>query len=403
MQDYDKWINDYALIERHAEDQFVQRNKNLKVADLIVDGVWQIPAQMFNFFEKNEIPAIGEGPDKLIWEKDLNGQISVSSAAQQIRNKYPALAWTKQVWDSSVHPYTSANAWKIVRGACATEEAVRKKGFLTVSKGYLCGNAHDKMNHILWECSFNIKIWHWMGGIFSFLNPSSFEEVLKFAKGKSKAIHEIWYDSAFKVMVELCHTRNKKIYENETPKFEKTTHGILSYTKECGMRLKGSKWSNMYDLQVLLHFGIIGIATKMTVVKQCYFKLPTRGQVLICCDGASKGKPGNASLGFVARNDTGECLGAASGGFGVATNYLAEVMALIVVGEWAVKKGYQKNFAGINGRSEAELEMDFSASFDEIQGLSFVGIVLLEHKKAGMGVLIERIGLYIRAGAKQRR
>ncbi|XP_026384214.1 uncharacterized protein LOC113279760 [Papaver somniferum] len=62
----DEWIKDYDFIERYAEDQFVPSNINLKVADLIVDGVWKIPIQIFNYFEKNEVPTIGDGPDKLI-------------------------------------------------------------------------------------------------------------------------------------------------------------------------------------------------------------------------------------------------------------------------------------------------------------------------------------------------
>ncbi|XP_026398661.1 uncharacterized protein LOC113294484 [Papaver somniferum] len=62
---------------------------------------------------------------------------------------------------------------------------------------------------------------------------------------------------------------------------------------------------------------------------------------MICCDGASQGNPGNAGLGFVERNDQGGCLGETSGGLGLATNYLAEVVALVVAGEWSVKKRYE--------------------------------------------------------------
>ncbi|XP_026436139.1 uncharacterized protein LOC113334001 [Papaver somniferum] len=187
-----KWIKDYALIERHETDQYVQMNIELKVADLIVNGVWKIPKQMFNYFERNEVLVIGGGPDKLIWEKDLNGKFSVANTTQQIRKKYPVQSWPKQVWDPCIHPYTSTNLWKILRGACATEKSVRKKGFMTVSKCYLCVNAQDTMTHILWECKFSIMIWHWLGRIFCFPNPSSFEEILKYVKGKSRAIHEVW-------------------------------------------------------------------------------------------------------------------------------------------------------------------------------------------------------------------
>ncbi|XP_026435781.1 uncharacterized protein LOC113333563 [Papaver somniferum] len=239
----DKWVKDYTLIDRYVDDQFFISNINMKVIDFIVDGIWKIPLQMFKYFEKNEVPTIGDGPDKLIWENDLNGKFSVASATHQIRKKFPVTSWSKKIWDPSVHPYTSTNLWKI---ACATEEVVRKKGFSTVSKCYLCGNAQDAMTHILWKCSFSTQVWHWLG------------------------------------------------------------------------------------------------ATKMTDIKKCFFKLPEKGQVLICCDGALKGNPGNAGPGFIARDDSGGCLGDASGGLGIATNYLEEVMALIVAGEWAVKKQYKK-------------------------------------------------------------
>ncbi|XP_026452755.1 uncharacterized protein LOC113353326 [Papaver somniferum] len=61
-------------------------------------------------------------------------------------------------------------------------------------------------------------------------------------------------------------------------------------------------------------------------------------QTLICCDGAAKGNPGAAGIGFIGRKSDGSCLGAGSGGLGISTNYIAEVMALVAAGEWAVSK-----------------------------------------------------------------
>ncbi|XP_026459419.1 uncharacterized protein LOC113360088 [Papaver somniferum] len=106
--------------------------------------------------------------------------------------------------------------------------------------------------------------------------------------------------------------------------------------------MKGEMLGSVYDLNILLSFEISGVKTKTARVKQCFFRLPTLNQVLICCDGACKGNPGVAGLGFVARVSSGECIGAASGGLGLATNYLAEVMALIVAGEWAVSKQFRE-------------------------------------------------------------
>ncbi|XP_026435123.1 uncharacterized protein LOC113332833 [Papaver somniferum] len=96
----------------------------------------------------------------------------------------------------------------------------------------------------------------------------------------------------------------------------------------------------MYDLHVLICFGITGIKTHAAEVKQCFIKLPTRNQILVCCDGASKGNPVSASFGFVARNEISDCTGASSRGLRITTNYLAKMMVLVVAGEWEVKKEY---------------------------------------------------------------
>ncbi|XP_026435162.1 uncharacterized protein LOC113332877 [Papaver somniferum] len=175
-------------------------NKDLKVHQLIVNGRWKVPEHMYRFFDKSELLVLAHGKDIQIWETDLQGKFSVSSAAQLIRKKYPITRWEINVWDPCIHPYTSTNLWKILRGACATEETVRKKGFLTVSNCYLCGNNQDTMEHILWQCDFSVQIWHWLGGLFQCLNPMSFQEVLQVAKEKSGAIKAIWFNCAFNTM-----------------------------------------------------------------------------------------------------------------------------------------------------------------------------------------------------------
>ncbi|XP_026451377.1 uncharacterized protein LOC113351649 [Papaver somniferum] len=96
----------------------------------------------------------------------------------------------------------------------------------------------------------------------------------------------------------------------------------------------------MYDMSIMTAFGIRGVKVITTIVKECIFKFHVLNQVLICCDGASKGNPGSSGCGFVRRSNTGGYLGAVAGGLGVATNSIAEVMALICAGEWAIRRQY---------------------------------------------------------------
>ncbi|XP_026458629.1 uncharacterized protein LOC113359168 [Papaver somniferum] len=97
-------------------------------------------------------------------------------------------------------------------------------------------------------------------------------------------------------------------------------------------------WAN----KIIILFSITGIKTGTARVKQCFFKVPVQNQILICCDGASKGNPGSAGFGFVARCSSGGCVGADSGGLGIDTNYLARVMGLIAAGEWVVRKKFME-------------------------------------------------------------
>ncbi|XP_026417445.1 uncharacterized protein LOC113312927 [Papaver somniferum] len=106
--------------------------------------------------------------------------------------------------------------------------------------------------------------------------------------------------------------------------------------------MKGRRWGTMYDLHILIFFEISGIPVHVTSAKKVFFKYPAQHQILICCDGASKGNPGLAGIRFIARNHDEDYMGAASGGLVIAKNYLAEVIALIVAGEWAITKQWEE-------------------------------------------------------------
>ncbi|XP_026459802.1 uncharacterized protein LOC113360512 [Papaver somniferum] len=249
----DKWIKEDALKEMHPDNIFISRYEDMKVSDLILNGEWSIPVEIWFFFSKEEIPIIGEGEDKLIWNPDMTGKFSVKSAVHLIRKKYPKVTW----------------------GACATEENYRKKGFSTVSKCYLCGNGQDTMEHILWYCDFSEKIWHWLGGIFKFLNPCNFMDILKYVQKESIVVKEVW---------------NIICYEEEVADVVSFKMRITPFTKESSVRMKGKFRGTMLWL-----FG---------------------------------------------RSCNGGYLGEVAGGIGVATNSIAEVMALIGAAEWAIRRQF---------------------------------------------------------------
>ncbi|XP_026431656.1 uncharacterized protein LOC113328879 [Papaver somniferum] len=152
-------------------------------------------------------------------------------------------------------------------------------------------------------------------------------------------------------MVEIWFSRNREMYEDQVPSSVQVKGRILNFTKECNIRLKGEWKGDLYDFQVLCTFGINNIPVKTNMVKECFFKFPELNQVLLCCEGATRGNPGQVGVGCVGRDSEGRCIGAFSGGIGIATTYIAEVMALVLAGEWAIKRGYINIFFSLNSRA----------------------------------------------------
>ncbi|XP_026451430.1 uncharacterized protein LOC113351705 [Papaver somniferum] len=76
---------------------------------------------------------------------------------------------------------------------------------------------------------------------------------------------------------------------------------------------------------------------KQPKIIELFFYLPSNEEILLCCDGASRGNPGIAGYGFVVRNQYGDFVFAESGGLGVITNYIAEFIASVIALEWAIE------------------------------------------------------------------
>ncbi|XP_026399646.1 uncharacterized protein LOC113295532 [Papaver somniferum] len=291
--------------------------------------------------EINELPVLEGGEDRRIWTHTISGEFTVASAVETIRENFPKMKWTSQVWHPTIHPNISSNIWKLVRGIWATDENLKKRKFQLASRCCFCKKEEENKQHLLWFCNYNEIIWKWVGNIFNFINPKSFEEILKMAKNKSPAIKEVWRTAAFITMRELWFTRTKMLYKEEGFSLEKIKKKILNFTMEFEVRMKEPMWNCSYDLQVLKALGLKCRKVKGTRVKEFSFNPPQK-KILLCCDGASKGNPGLSGYGFIRRTISGAFLVVVSGGLGVSTNYYAEILAVLNAGEWAIRKGHEE-------------------------------------------------------------
>ncbi|XP_026378740.1 uncharacterized protein LOC113273196 [Papaver somniferum] len=138
-------------------------------------------------------------------------------------------------------------------------------------------------------------------------------------------------------MVNIWFTRNKVFFDNIAPDVLNAKKRITRMVKDCEIRLRGYTNKYDYDLQVLHFFDIQYRKMKITKIIECHFTLADENTTLLCCDGASRGNLGNSGYGFIIRDHTGQFIAAESGGLGVTTNFVAEIMGTLCALEWAVK------------------------------------------------------------------
>ncbi|XP_026383841.1 uncharacterized protein LOC113279363 [Papaver somniferum] len=312
----DVWIKEISLKDTFPANNIMVQNQDMKVADLIKDGEWQIPSNFFQFFAAIDLPVIDQKGDRRIWSATSSGNFSVASAYNCIRKKFQPVKWANTVWHKSIHPNVSSNVWKILRGVVPTDETMKKKKFQIASRCPLCNKEEENLEHTLWFCDFSEPTWSCLGGMFQFTNPRSFNDILNFSKHKSPIVKELWRVAALTTLREIVFLRNIIIYENEQPNLKALKQKVMQFTKESEVRMKGSMWNSPYDLQILKAF-----------------ELKCRNV---------RGNPWDAGFGFICIQGTVEYIYAMSGGLGLATNFVAEVFAVLCAGEWAISKNFPK-------------------------------------------------------------
>lgn len=99
----------------------------MKVYSLFLEGEWVIPSEMPNVIEIEDFQVLDEERYKRVWNGAISGEFSLASAVESIRDKFPALHWTKKVWNNSIHPSISSNVWKLDGNVCATVNNMKNK------------------------------------------------------------------------------------------------------------------------------------------------------------------------------------------------------------------------------------------------------------------------------------
>ncbi|XP_026383495.1 uncharacterized protein LOC113278995 [Papaver somniferum] len=175
---------------------------------------------------------------------------------EKIRHKEDKVDWSSYIWRKSLHPTIASNIWKLLQGVYVNDDMKRKQRYEMPSRCCICKSEQDFMEHTLWLCEFSVQVWNWLGNMFQFPRPYSFSEFFSAAKQHSPIIDEVWIISACTVIKELWFQRNRVFFEGGDVNIHGFKHRAMKIVQDHGVRIKGVRWNNDYENQILSHFKI---------------------------------------------------------------------------------------------------------------------------------------------------
>ncbi|XP_026451089.1 uncharacterized protein LOC113351289 [Papaver somniferum] len=253
---FDNWYGSSPLINEIGYTEFIHNNMQLKVQNLIRNNQWNIHPQLQHLLQYDNLPQIHSGSDSIIWNLHISGLFNNAKAVEKIRHKEDKVEWSSYIWRKSLHPTISSNIWKLLQGVYVNDDMKRKQGYEMPFRCCICKSEQDFMEHTLWLCEFSVQVWNWISNIFQFPRPYSFSDVLSAAKQHSPFIDEVWIVSSCTVIKELWFQRNKIFFEGGDVNFHGFKHRIMKTVKEHGVRIRGVRWNNNYENQILSYLKI---------------------------------------------------------------------------------------------------------------------------------------------------
>ncbi|XP_026454631.1 uncharacterized protein LOC113355870 [Papaver somniferum] len=228
----------------------------LKVQNLIRNNQWNIHPQLQHFLQYDSLPQIHSGSDSIIWNLHTSGLFNNAKAVEKIRHKEDKVEWCSYIWRKSLHPTIASNIWKLLQGVYVNDDMKRKQGYEMPFRCCICKSEQDFMKHTLWLCEFSVQVWNWISNMFQFPRPYSFSDVFSAAKQHSPFIDEVWTVSSCTVIKELWFQRNRILFEGGDVNFHGFKHRIMKTVKEHGVRIRGVRWNNNYENQILSYLKI---------------------------------------------------------------------------------------------------------------------------------------------------
>ncbi|XP_026414120.1 uncharacterized protein LOC113309821 [Papaver somniferum] len=242
-------------------------NKELKVADFMVDGILTFPYcnhlphcdDCHNILQGVDYNIRDE--DKVIWKGSKKGDFSMKETFQALTGDIIEVGWTKLVWFKNNIPINSFICWLTCHRRLKTKAKLQRWGLVNNASCVLCGGGTEDEDHLFLSCSFSSLIWKGLlikMGIFRDV-AKNWDEELLWCHNNFKnqgAVNNIKKLCLNNFVYHVWMKRNNRIFSTKKTSPEGVSHLItLDIRLEC-LAIKISNIDKPYIRRFMENWGI---------------------------------------------------------------------------------------------------------------------------------------------------
>lgn len=104
------------------------------------------------------------GSDRIAWKPLYNGDFTISSAYDIVRNRRASQLSGKMIWNLLIPIKVAVFIWRLLNSALPFPDVLKELGFHLPSKCPFCDH-EDELNHFFSKCSFAETVWKHFTGL----------------------------------------------------------------------------------------------------------------------------------------------------------------------------------------------------------------------------------------------
>lgn len=176
----DRWLS-HPIVDILQIPEIMHIDLKATVSNFTYNSNWFVPAAISNRsaalvaqVKQITIPIV-PCEDKIVWNSSNSGQLTLKEAYFFLYFVRLPTSWGQFIWHNHIPPSRSFMIWRLFHHKMPTDDNLKQRGLLIVSRCNLCGRSEESSLDLFLQCSFVACLWSWLSSIFSYIiQPSSF-------------------------------------------------------------------------------------------------------------------------------------------------------------------------------------------------------------------------------------